>query len=345
MSDAGAGASGAGAVGDGDAASTVASLLALRCRMQEARTLQRRARALELAERALELAQRTLPHNSLITASLLGEVVAARAWNDPATLAAAGMPRAVELIAATWVSDARIRTLSHGRLAVCCTRLLTDSLCTLTPEEHAYFSAAKEVPPLATLGEELLLSAAAEALSFWPTDGVAEFQLLMVGVRGALDAALSLDARGALEPAVRQRKAVRAAVVNLLLGVLGNDADAQRMLRALRTFSSSMSLSADAEAALRRLQARLQNLLQVEDLLRWNEPALAASRQRAEADVALHGLRACALPSCGATEPQPRFFKRCGACRRVVYCCAEHQRADWPRHKREGGCRARGAAA
>ncbi len=35
------------------------------------------------------------------------------------------------------------------------------------------------------------------------------------------------------------------------------------------------------------------------------ESMLAAHRERAAADVARHGLRGCALPECGATEPHP----------------------------------------
>jgi hypothetical protein len=57
--------------------------------------------------------------------------------------------------------------------------------------------------------------------------------------------------------------------------------------------------------------------------------AMAAGHTLRDVDVARNGLRACALPSCGAREPEPRRFKACSACRAVVYCCAEHQRAHW----------------
>jgi hypothetical protein len=73
--------------------------------------------------------------------------------------------------------------------------------------------------------------------------------------------------------------------------------------------------------------------------------SLAATWQtlerRAAEDVARHGLRACALPGCGATEPRPKTFKVCGRCRRACYCSAAHQAADWPRYKREDGGRMR----
>ena len=45
------------------------------------------------------------------------------------------------------------------------------------------------------------------------------------------------------------------------------------------------------------------------------------------------GLRRCGLASCGAREAHPQHFKSCASCRRVVYCCREHQVADWPAHK------------
>jgi hypothetical protein len=62
---------------------------------------------------------------------------------------------------------------------------------------------------------------------------------------------------------------------------------------------------------------------------------------RAGADREAHGLRACALPACGAREPHARAFKVCARCRAACYCCAEHQREDWKRHKRDGdGCKA-----
>ena len=53
----------------------------------------------------------------------------------------------------------------------------------------------------------------------------------------------------------------------------------------------------------------------------------------AAAKVAARGLRSCALATCAAREVQASQFKNCGACKTVVYCCREHQVADWPAHK------------
>jgi hypothetical protein len=66
---------------------------------------------------------------------------------------------------------------------------------------------------------------------------------------------------------------------------------------------------------------------------------LASEAAAREADVAARGLRACALPSCGAQETSVREFKRCGACKAAAYCCAEHAAQHWALapggHKRE----------
>ena len=52
-------------------------------------------------------------------------------------------------------------------------------------------------------------------------------------------------------------------------------------------------------------------------------------------DIAKHGLRDCALPSCDKTEKTVKEFAGCTGCRSVVYCCPEHQALDWKAHKKE----------
>lgn len=104
--------------------------------------------------------------------------------------------------------------------------------------------------------------------------------------------------------------------------------------------NSHFQFSQEGEAALRRLQARLPNMVQMrgDEQFCIDKDALAAWHERGLTDVALHGLRTCALPSCGATEPHPRFFKCCSRCRSVYYCSHEHQREDWSRHRRADRC-------
>ena len=64
------------------------------------------------------------------------------------------------------------------------------------------------------------------------------------------------------------------------------------------------------------------------------------ARQRA--DVAKHGLRDCALPSCSKTEKTVKEFAHRSGCRSVVYCCLEHQALNWRAHKK--ACRKKEAA-
>ena len=64
------------------------------------------------------------------------------------------------------------------------------------------------------------------------------------------------------------------------------------------------------------------------------------ARQRE--DIAKHGLRDCALPSCSKTEKMVKEFAHCSGCRSVVYCCAEHQGLHWTKHKK--ACREMEAA-
>ena len=62
-----------------------------------------------------------------------------------------------------------------------------------------------------------------------------------------------------------------------------------------------------------------------------------------EAALQAPGLRSCELASCGAREAHPQHYKRCAACKAVVYCSREHQLADWPAHK--AACKAARKAA
>ena len=59
-------------------------------------------------------------------------------------------------------------------------------------------------------------------------------------------------------------------------------------------------------------------------------------------DVAKHGLRDCALPSCSKMEKTVKEFAGCSGCRSMVYCCLEHQALDWRAHKK--ACREKEAA-
>ena len=68
----------------------------------------------------------------------------------------------------------------------------------------------------------------------------------------------------------------------------------------------------------------------------------AEIKARQRADIAKHGLRDCALPSCSKTEKTVKEFAGCSGCCFVVYCCLEHQALDWRAHKK--ACREMEAA-
>ena len=72
------------------------------------------------------------------------------------------------------------------------------------------------------------------------------------------------------------------------------------------------------------------------------EQERAEFEARKRADIAKHGLRDCAHPSCSKTEKTVKEFAGCSGCRSVVYCCLEHQVLDWKAHKK--ACREKEAA-
>ena len=72
------------------------------------------------------------------------------------------------------------------------------------------------------------------------------------------------------------------------------------------------------------------------------EQSRAEFEARQRADIAKHGLRDCALPSCSKTEKTVKEFSLCAGCRAQVYCCLEHQALDWKAHKK--ACKEKEAA-
>jgi len=78
--------------------------------------------------------------------------------------------------------------------------------------------------------------------------------------------------------------------------------------------------------------------------LRVNQSADRNKRMDAlKTAVSAPGVRSCTLAGCSARELHVSHFKRCSACRTVVYCSKEHQLEDWPAHK--AACKAARKAA
>ena len=104
------------------------------------------------------------------------------------------------------------------------------------------------------------------------------------------------------------------------------------------TFCAAVLRKWRSDAVSGVLQARGVLLTGVADVQRNRAEFYA--RQRA--DVAKHGLRSCALPSCDKTEKTVKEFAGCSGCRSVVHCCLEHQALDWRAHKK--ACKEKEAA-
>ena len=75
----------------------------------------------------------------------------------------------------------------------------------------------------------------------------------------------------------------------------------------------------------------------IEKVVQHGERVMAKVR----ADNEARGLLLCA--HCGAREAHVAQFKRCSACKAVVFCCKECQLANWPSHK--AACKAARKAA
>ena len=73
-----------------------------------------------------------------------------------------------------------------------------------------------------------------------------------------------------------------------------------------------------------------------------SEQSQAELYARQRGDIAKHGLRDCALPSCSKTDKTVKEFSLCAGCRSQVYCCLEHQALDWRAHKK--ACKEKQAA-
>ena len=78
--------------------------------------------------------------------------------------------------------------------------------------------------------------------------------------------------------------------------------------------------------------AAVSNVLRARGVLQTgvatSEKSQAEYEARERADIAKHGLRECALPSCAKTERTVKEFAHCSGCRSVVYCCPELEGAQ-----------------
>jgi hypothetical protein len=317
------------AVASAQTEALVTPLLQLLRSADDAKGCLRMPRALELYERALVLAETTMPESTLLATLILQQINIARMslveGGNAASTDMAGLPA---LHAAAWRNDERLLRQSQRCLGLLRARWAAGTLLTPTPEE-AYFAECFNWTA-ASLGVDSFVTWAHSALFFWPHEvafTLADGAQCVHGIHEALCAAMELRMRAL---------ACQESTLSCLNGVLKFTLDAARPW--LARLRATCGLSHPDEAKLRALlQAVAQgHSARLEQTFR----AFAAVGARGAADVARHGLRSCALPSCGVTEAYPKTYKLCGRCRGAAYCCAAHSQEDWKRHKREDGCAA-----
>jgi hypothetical protein len=332
-------------------ATTVAQLVQLAREAHKAKDCLRGGRAVKLYERALAVAEAMMmPRNSLVVAELanlaaVGHcMVHAQGAGAVFDLSAAARDAWLLAQRAAWCDDDHALPLSRRVLALLHARWRAGTLRTLTPHEREYFFAASsdddddattQTAGL-SVGTELYIQCAADAALMWPPlRSAAEDEARLRAIHGACCAALaaySVASTDGRSPAPMSTGTVHMCC-QLLHVALSSGGAGRGLLPRLR---ATCGMTRGEEARLRALACELQRHTSgaEEEILE----RAAAEARRAEADLARHGLRACALPGCGAREAHPKAFKVCGRCRRACYCSPAHQQQDWRRHKREEGC-------
>jgi hypothetical protein len=329
----GRGGAAAGGAAAASATAVVVELKKLKAAAEQAQTLMRRARTAELFGRALKVADAALPRDSLITASLLDSLAVACVFiTAGASATHAEGNQLQDMVFAAWQSDTQAVTYSRRALQICVERWNASKLFKHSADEAAYFEGVSAQ----VLGARMFMSCANCAAVYWPPPVSApELESRARAAHGALRAALELEARGAALDA-HTVAVIKALLVVGLSGMAYDGLAHGGLLETLRL----CGMSTAEEAALHQLRQRLSAPAVDAAVTRENDIARATVLHNAAADVARHGLRRCALPSCGDTEPHPKLFKLCGRCRGAAYCCAAHSVEDWKRHKKEDGCTA-----
>ncbi len=348
-------------VSDDKLLASVEKVQALMADAQAANKRARYGRAFELYERALAVAEAELAPDSIVLVCVLQQLVTTRIAHAVMTApgardtSTAGSPFSCTVQAA-WRDDPQILALAHRTLALLHVRWRDGTLDKLRIDEMA---ALYHTPLGPQAGCGLYIHAASDAFNCPPLVTRAAREERAWFVCGALRTTLTLDERGLLRDDADTRWPDAAAPagtppplpltlrslaeITLLrsICILLQGALQPELLTQLR---ATCGLSRDEEAALRRLTQRQQIRLEQREEAGNAGPAatfgaLAATldsvQAKGERAIARHGLRACALPQCERVEPEPKAFKLCSRCQHVVYCCKEHQTADWRRHKRE----------
>jgi hypothetical protein len=306
------------------------------------------------AWRGLEAARASLPADSFIIVDFLLQVVTT--WQLPErfedNFVNGQASFAAEEVA--WVED-KEHTLERSReaAALLAARHAAGAFYDASAEESAWTALGEASLGGSGGGAQLALSSLTHMLQRWPDAlrrGAEGRRLLALAVRVMAE----VEARGHVA-----RCSVTGVAWPPRRGYSNNVDVLTMRLQAIPDVAALTRAACDA-AAMRSLRERAARFaggaggpMAALDTLGLagavHRAALAADfgrlAERAGEDREKHGIRRCALPSCGAAEPHAQAFKVCSRCRAACYCCAEHQREDWKRHKRDaGGCAAAAAS-
>ena len=166
------------------------------------------------------------------------------------------------------------------------------------------------------------------------------------GLLFAFPAALYRGAR--LPPLTGKERSETQAFALRCVGIMTNaprisEIHERRFAMFIRDLLASNHLEQPFKAELTRAWDRpvLQNALRARGVFDEEDRAIHKKidetlNKKVAADLAKHGLRWCALPSCAKQELHVFDFKQCSRCKAVVYCSAEHAALHWAAtHKTE----------
>ncbi len=290
--------------------------------------LTRPVRARELVLRALAEARELLPPDSLILADLLSALTNSSSAEQNA-LAAKGLleeTRAVNL--RRWRAEPE-HTLQPSRecLVLLQRRHAAGTLFEVSLEEYAWFFSVDNAAGHSGGGANLLVSGVSMVATCWPHP-LSSSEEALAGFRSALQVLMQVKAQGfTARCAAMNEQLIPPSTYDAYASVLARHALHPKCIALTRATCGAAGMQLVHELA-------GSGATEVAGMLESGCKLSREGVQAAAAEAARYGIKRCALPACAAAEPHARAFKRCARCRVVVYCCAEHQAADWKRHKR-----------
>ena len=337
----------------------LAALYSLTDKVVSAGMLNRHARVAELSASAALKAEALFTNDSLVVAHLRLDESKALV-NQAASASGAEL---VALLHRSWSALSSVIGLLQRRLAT--NTLLPGTVRKEDSDYHAHVIAttyaaqtnAVQPPPAVmqamapTIGLKVLLNALHLSLSLLPVSfhslwPAAQQKMVESFVRAHLSCRLATDASPDVAIFVQVFQALD--IIPLTAGLKNGLAVELDLVAFIAEHMSPQQFEpVFCAAVLRKWQSdAVSSVLRARGVLQagvaFHEQLDDEFEARQRADVAKHGLRDCALPSCSKTEKTVKEFAHCSGCRSVVYCCAEHQGLHWTKHKK--ACREKEAA-